>query len=221
MTLRALLCALALVLSAGGAAAQAAPGRADPLSDAPEQAITGLPYRSAASYDEALRVWQGVDELNAWIGAHFRYDMARAMLLSETQRQQGGSLPITAPARFFDAPNGVCVDLSRFGVETLRALAPQSKPSYLMIEFAPVTIQGNTLRRHWVASFERAGQLYFFADSKRPGHIAGPYASAAAYIADYARYRGREIVAHRVLPSYEKQRRAQAQRQSREDTASK
>jgi hypothetical protein len=44
-----------------------------------------------------------------------------------------------------------------------------------MIEFDPVSLAGNTLRRHWIASYERNGMRYFFADSKRPGHIAGPY----------------------------------------------
>jgi hypothetical protein len=83
-------------------------------------------------------------------------------------------LPIYQPHKFFAAPSGVCVDLSRFAVETLRHIDPDARASYLMIEFAPVTIGGNTLRRHWLASFTRDGKYYFFADSKRPGHIAGP-----------------------------------------------
>lgn len=207
-----LLAALCIALTA----CASTPERADPLSDAPERALAVAPYQAAASYDEALRVWRGAEDINAWIGARFRYDLARAMLLSETQRQQGNTLPITPPQEFFTAPSGVCVDLSRFAVETLRKLAPESKPDYVMIEFSPVGINGNTLRRHWVASFERDGQLYFFGDSKRPGHIAGPYASTAAYIGDYAQYRGREIVAHRVLPSYERQRRTLATRQERD-----
>jgi len=32
------------------------------------------------------------------------------------------------------------VDLARFAVETLRAVAPETKPRYLMIEFDPVTM---------------------------------------------------------------------------------
>lgn len=203
--------ALWACLGAGAAVSE----RADPLSDAPERVAAAAPFVDAANYADALRVWRGAEDVNAWIGARFGYDMSRAMLLSETQRQQGRGLAITAPADFFAAPRGVCVDLSRFGVETLRTLAPDSRPSYVMIEFSPVSINGNTLRRHWVTQFERDGRLYFFADSKRPGHIAGPYASTAEYIADYAQYRGREIVSHRVLASYEKQKRTLAVRQER------
>jgi hypothetical protein len=148
----------------------------------------------APSYAQALETWHTAEDVNAWISAKFEYDTERAMRLSETQRQANGRLPIHAPADFFAAPNGVCVDLSRFAVETLAAIAPGLRPRYVMIEFDPVTLRGNALRRHWVASFERDGKLYFFADSKRPGHIAGPYETTQAYIDDYARYRGRTIV---------------------------
>jgi hypothetical protein len=190
---------------------------ADPLSDAPEQ--RSLPAESlveAANYDEALARWRDADDVNAWIGARFQYDMQRALRLSETQRERGGRLPVHAPQAFFAQPNGVCVDLARFAVETLRRIDPESKPAYLMIEFDPVTIQGQVLRRHWVARFERAGQLYFFADSKRPGHLAGPYADTAAYIRDYAAYRGRGIVAFREMQSTDRQRRTLASKQVRD-----
>ena len=73
-----------------------------------------------------------------------------------------------------------------------------------MIEFDPVTIRGNALRRHWVASFARDGKLYFFADSKRPGYMAGPYETTQAFIADYARYRARTIVAFSERATYER-----------------
>jgi hypothetical protein len=76
-----------------------------------------------------------------------------------------------------------------------------------MIEFDPIEIAGNTLRRHWLVSFKRDGKSYFFADSKRPGHIAGPYKDAREFIHEYAQYRGRKIVAFREVESYQKQRR--------------
>ncbi len=208
------LCAFILACSVGTAAAQ----RADPLSDAPEARVAAAaPAIAVASYPEALARWRGADDVNAWIGAHFEYDMPRALLLSETQRARGGGLPIHAPEAFFAAPRGVCVDLSRFAVETLRRIDPASKPGYLMIEFAPLAIQGQVLRRHWVARFEQGGQYYYFADSKRPGHVAGPYADNAAYVRDYAVYRGREIVAVRDLASTEKQKRTLASKQRRDD----
>jgi hypothetical protein len=213
-TLRAL-CAFIVLCCAAVAAAQ----NADPASDAPEaRARPATPLREVASYSEAITRWRDADDINAWIGAHFEYDMQRALRLSETQRQRHGRLPIHAPDAFFAAPKGVCVDLSRFAVETLRRIDPASKPGYLMIEFAPASIQGQVLRRHWVARFERDGQFYFFADSKRPGHVAGPYADNAAYVKDYAAYRGRDIVAFRDMQSTEKTTRTLAVKQQRVDT---
>jgi hypothetical protein len=205
--------AVALACCLGAAVAQ----RADPASDAPEsRSLPTRPLVQADTYDEALTRWRSADDVNAWIGARFQYDMRRALQLSETQRERGGRLPIHAPDAFFAQPHGVCVDLSRFAVDTLRRIDPASKPVYLMIEFDPVAIQGQVLRRHWVARFERDGQLYFFADSKRPGHIAGPYADTAAYIRDYAAYRGRTIVAFREMESTDKQRRTLALKQPRD-----
>jgi len=183
---------------------------ADPQSDAPEPTFvagSSRPLVDAASYAEALARWRDAGDINAWIGARFRYDPARALRLSETQRQRNGTLPIAAPAAFFAQPHGVCVDLSRFGVETLRQLDPSAKARYLMIEFDPLVLSGQTLRRHWVAVYEAGGQLYVFADSKRPGHVDGPYASTAQFIAAYAAYRGRRIVAFQERDSFERQMR--------------
>jgi hypothetical protein len=212
------LCALIVLSSSFAVVAQ----NADPSSDAPEaRTLPATPLREAASYGEAIARWRDADDVNAWIGARFEYDMQRALRLSETQRMLRGRLPIHAPDAFFAVPKGVCVDLSRFAVETLRRIDPASNPGYLMIEFAPASIQGQVLRRHWVARFERRfegdTQFYFFADSKRPGHIAGPYADNAAYIKDYAVYRGREIVAFRDMQSTEKTTRTLAAKQQRDD----
>ena len=190
---------------------------ADPRSDAPEErvvAAAGVP--TPASYDAALRAWHGVDDVNAWIGASFRYDAARAMRLSESRRANT-RMDIHRPDDFYAVPSGVCVDLARFGVETLRAIDPSAKPVYVMIEFAPVVIAGNVLRRHWLVGIERDGRRYFFADSKRPGHLAGPYASTRAFLDDYMAYRGREIVSFRELPSYERTKRRLAAKQVRDD----
>jgi hypothetical protein len=157
-----------------------------------------------------LQVWRNADDMNAWIGARFDYDSSRATLLSETQRAKSGLLPIHTPEDFFAAPRGVCVDLARFAVDTLRVIDPQSEPSYLMIEFAPVSIAGNTLRLHWLAMYRRDEVYYFFADSKRPGHIAGPYADVGQFIREYAQYRGREVLSFRVAESYERSLRKKA-----------
>jgi hypothetical protein len=201
----------ASVAAAGFAACAATPDRADPRSDAPEARVqAATPRPDPASYQEALRTWRGADDINAWIGAKFEYDPSRAMLLSETQRERNGRVAIIAPRTFFEAPRGICVDLARFAVETLRIVDARAKPKYLMIEFDPAVIGGNVLRRHWVASFEHDGQLYFFADSKRPGHLAGPYRSTEQFVSEYARYRGRRIVSSRLVDSYERRIRALA-----------
>jgi hypothetical protein len=189
----------------------AVPFAADPASDAPESrpsatAAVGLPK----SYAEALGRWRGPEDVNAWIGARFEYDYERAARLSETQRDRVASVKIHEPDAFFAKPTGVCVDLARFAVETLRDVAPLSKPAYLMIEFDPVVISGNMLRRHWLAMFERGDEFYFFADSKRPGHVAGPYATVQQFIDEYAKYRGRGIVSYRSLDSHERKLKQRA-----------
>jgi hypothetical protein len=214
--MRILLAVVAVVAAASLGACSALPERADPLSDAPDaRASVGAAFVAPPSYDAALQRWRDAEDINAWIGARFEYDRARALQLSETQRSAGARLPIHPARAFYDAPQGVCVDLSRFAVETLRAIDPDARPAYVMIEFEPLRIAGNVLRRHWVASFQRDGARYFFADSKRPGHIAGPYRSTREFIDDYARYRGRSVVAFRELESFERKVRALAVRQDR------
>jgi hypothetical protein len=209
---------LCLPLLVGIAACTTLPGVADSASDVPDyQWRPTTPFKSAASYADAIQIWKTPEDINAWIGARFEYDMSRAMLLSETKRNQSPQLSIYQPQDLFVAPSGVCVDLSRFAVETLRAIDPGAQPNYLMIEFAPVTIAGNTLRMHWLASFKRDGKYYFFADSKRPGQIAGPYESAHEFIDEYARYRGREVIAFRELDSFQRKQRTMVVKQSREN----
>jgi hypothetical protein len=175
-------------------------------------AATGATVDPPASYAQALMAWRTPEDLSAWAGPRFRYDPVRAERLSETQRRVATPPAIAEPAAFFDTPTGVCVDLSRFAIETLRRIDPELRARYLMIEFEPVTLNGHTLRLHWIASFRRDGQLYFFADSERPGHIAGPYASAEAFVDDYAAYRARPVVRFLELDSLQRQPRTLATR---------
>ena len=209
---------LALVLLSFVAACGTVPWAADLASDAPQlQRLQIESFKDAASYQEALQVWRTPEDVNAWINAKFIYDMSRALALSETQRSKSGQLSIHQPHDFFASPSGVCVDLSRFAVETLRYIDPEVKPNYLMIEFAPVDIAGSTLRLHWLVSFKREGKYYVFADSKRPGHIAGPYTSTAEFIDEYAKYRRGQIIAFQELESYHRKQRTLATKQSREE----
>lgn len=207
----------AFALAVSTAAAQAPPA-AVALSDAPDPSfVRPRGHDGPATYAEALRTWASADDVNAWIGARFVYDSDRALALSESARAAGPAPAVTEPAAFHAHPRGVCVDLARFAVDTLRAVEPAVQPAYLMIEFAPVRVAGQVLRRHWMATFRRDDGHYFFADSKRPGHLAGPYASVEAFVTAYAAYRGRPVVAHRVLPSYARQARQSAQRALRVD----
>ncbi len=187
---------------------------AERLPDEPQQPRdSAVAFPAAGSYAEALAGWHTPEDISRWLAANFSYDAARAMNLSETQRAKQAAPPIYSPAELFENRTGVCVDLSRFAVETLSRIDPQSDPKYLMIEFEPVQIRGNTLRLHWLVSFKRGGKTWFFADSNRPGHVAGPYSDTAAFIADYEKYRGRKIVAFRELASYQKQQRKKALKQ--------
>lgn len=199
----------AFVLDAGATAAA-------PDGDAPDPAIVRpAAYAAPPSYADALRTWRNAEDVDAWIAARFEYDAGRAMRLSETQRAAEGRIAIHAPSDFYEHPSGVCVDLARFGVETLREIDPGARPAYLMIEFDPATIGGNVLRRHWIATFERDGKRWFFADSRRPGVLAGPYDDTAAFVADYARYRHRGVVAWRELDGWERRTRTLAERKPR------
>jgi len=161
------------------------------------------------AYERAVQAWKTPEDVNAWIAASFSYDRDRAIQLSATQREKDGTIAIHEPSAFFETGSGVCVDLARFGVETLRRVAPQSEPRYLMLVLEPAQIRGNTLRLHWLVSFRRDGKLYFFADSKRPGDIVGPYDDTQAFVASYA-YDGRKVISFREVETYEKTRRTPA-----------
>mgnify|MGYP000911957832 CR=1 FL=1 len=180
---------------------------ANSLPDEPAfECDLSTPYQGADSYRQALDLWKRAEDINTWIAGSFSYDKARAMKLSSNQRTKNGGMPVYTPSEVFESKSGVCVDLARFGVETLRIIDPNSDPKYLMIEFDPIQINGNTFRLHWLVSFKRDGMKYFFCDSKRPGYIAGPYNDMEEFIREYERYRDRKIVAHRELEAYQKQR---------------
>ena len=176
-------------------------------------AATPVPATFPSTYDEAVHAWHRVEDVNAWIGERFTYDGSRALALSESRRPDRGDSVIYEPAALYGDPHGVCVDLARFGYETTKTIVPGADPHYLMIEFEPVTFGGEVLRRHWLVIFSRGGNLYSFADSKRPGHIAGPFASLEDLIADDAQFRQRKIVSATVMDDFKmkvRQRRMRA-----------
>ena len=184
---------------------------ANSLPDEPEFGRDLSVHSQAAdSYNQALGIWKTAEDINKWVAIRFIYDTARAIKLSSNQRRKNNGISIYNPSEFFEIKAGVCVDLARFGVETLRIIDPNSDPKYLMIEFDPMQINRNAFRLHWLVSFKRDGVQYFFCDSKRPGYIAGPYKSTQIFISEYEQYRNRKIVAHRELESYKKQRKTQS-----------
>ena len=156
---------VAIALFAGFAGAQALP-------DAPEAA---QPCRGAAGQC-AEELWRGARGLERSRGhrALRRCDVRlRSLARARARRARGRAHAFDprsiAPEALYAKPEGVCIDLARFGVETLNRLDASFAARYLMLEFEPVVIDGRTLRRHWVASFRRDGKLWFFADSRRPG----------------------------------------------------
>ena len=186
---------------------------ANPLPDEPEFGRDrSVPYQAADSYNQALDIWKTAEDISKWVANSFIYDKARAIELSTNQRTKKKVISAYDPPQFFGRKAGVCVDLARFGVETLRRIDPNSNPKYLMIEFDPIQINGNTFRLHWIASFKRDGMKYFFCDSKHPGYIAGPYNSTQVFISKYEQYRDRKIVAHREVESYQKQKKSQSRK---------
>jgi hypothetical protein len=165
-----------------------------------------------ASYAEALARWKTPEDVAKFIDGAFAYDRERALALAETRNPHEVRPAIHTPEAMFASPRGVCIDLARFGVETLDRIDRSLQARYLMLEFEPVAIAGRTLRRHWIATFTRDGQRWFFADSRRPGHVAGPYPSTEAFVAQYATTSGRAIVAWRETDSFARRLRAAAQR---------
>jgi hypothetical protein len=187
----------------------AAPSAAQRLPDEPGVARTerSRPASTPARYADALATWKAPEDIAAFLDATFVYDRPRALALAESPGASARP-SIHSPEQLFAEPTGVCVDLARFGVESLNRIDARFRARYLMIEFEPVTVAGRTLRRHWVALFERDGATYAFADSYRPGHVAGPFRSVDDYVADYAGVRARPIVRFEERASFERRTRA-------------
>jgi hypothetical protein len=192
------------------------------LPDEPEfRRNLSEPYPIVDSYNQALGVWKSAGDINRWISGNFIYDKERAIKLSTDQRAKNKGISIYTPSDFFEIKAGICVDLARFGVETLRIVEPISYPKYLMIEFVPIQMDGATFRLHWLVSFLKDGMKYFFCDSKRPGFISGPYKNTKVFISEYEQYRGRKIVTYRELESYRKQRKSKSEKMKSQKSPNK
>lgn len=187
--------------------AQILDGQLKKLSDAATDSIVYQADASAPiSYKEALQKWKTVSDVNLWMKENFHYDMERAKQLSENSSKREKTA-IYSPAEFYQIKKGTCVDLSRFAVETINRLDTSKHVQYLMIEFEPIIIDSSIMKKHWVAVYQDSSNYYFWADSKRPGHTAGPYKMIDEFIADYQDFRDRKIVSWKILSSYEKKKK--------------
>lgn len=183
------------------------------LSDAPND-LTFQPSDTSnlTAYETALKQWKTIAEVNKWIKENFRYEIERAKQLAENsvEREKTG---IYSPSEFYQIKKGVCLDLSRFAVETTNLIDTSKHVQYLMIEFEPIIIDSSIIKKHWMAIYEDALGYYIFADSKRPGHIGGPYKNVDDFMVDYQTFRDRKIISWKVLASYKKKKMEKMVRQ--------
>jgi hypothetical protein len=143
--------------------------------------------------------------VNNWIKNNFRYSIERAKQLAENSSTRGKT-PIYSPVELYQIKEGVCIDISRFAVETINIIDTSKHVQFLMIEFEPIIIDSSILKKHWIAIYQDSSGYYLLADSKRPGHIAGPYKNVDDFIAEYQIFRDRKIISWKILPGYEKRK---------------
>ena len=165
-----------------------------------------LPYKSA------IQEWKTISDVSNWIQNNFRYSMERAKQLAENSSERE-RIDIYSPDQLYQAKKGVCIDLSRFAVETINIIDSSKHVQYLMIEFEPIIIDSSVLKKHWMAVYHDSIGYYFLADSKRPGYIAGPHKNIDDFIFEYQTFRDRKIVSWKVLLSYGKKRKKMQQKQ--------
>ncbi len=177
------------------------------LSDAPADSLQRTTNLSTISYEAALKKWKKVSDVNEWIKAHFSYSLERAKELAENSPGREKT-DIYLPAELYQSGKGVCIDVSRFAVETMRTIDPSSDVNYLLIEFEPINIDGFIIKKHWLAVSKDSTGYHVFADSKRPGYMAGPYQQLEEFIIPYQQYRERKIISWKLLPSYQKKKKA-------------
>ena len=186
--------------------AQSLNGQLKKLSDAADDSSLQRPDTSnITSYEAASKQWKTVAEVNQWIKENFRYSVERAKQLAENSAAREKT-PIYTPTELYRLKKGVCIDLSRFAVETVNRMDTSKHVQYLMIEFEPILIDSSIIKKHWMAAYRDSSGYFLFADSKRPGHIAGPYTDIEDFIAEYQTFRDRKTVSWKLLPSYEKKK---------------
>jgi hypothetical protein len=89
------------------------------------------------SYETALKQWKTITDVNNWIKENFRYSMERAKQLAENSLIREKT-SIYTPIELYQTRKGVCIDLSRFAIETINIIDTAKHVQYLMIEFEPI-----------------------------------------------------------------------------------
>lgn len=155
------------------------------------------------NYTVGISGWSTIKDVHKWIKDNFEYDLDRAMLLANNKKSNSNTA-IHTPNEFWTIKKGTCIDLSRFAYETTKLINNSIKINYLKIQFEPLNYNGSKFIYHWLISVEKEDQFFFFADSKRPHIIDGPYASVRDFINAYEKFRQRKIVSYKLLDSYQK-----------------
>ncbi len=165
-----------------------------------------------------LKKWKKVSDVNEWIKAHFSYSLERAKELAENSPGREKTA-IYLPAELYQSGKGVCIDVSRFAVETMRTIDPSSDVNYLLIEFEPINIDGFIIKKHWLAVSKDSTGYHVFADSKRPGYMAGPYQQLEEFIVALPAIQGKKdhfLEAAAQLSKKEKGKSAQSPKPTHE-----
>jgi len=158
------------------------------------------------SYEVMIKTWQTVYDVNNWIARNFRYDMQRAMQLASNSDAREKTR-IYNPEELYNTKKGACIDLVRFAYETIKSIDSTIYLKYLIIEFEPLQMSDRIFRRHWLVIYRENNHLYLMADTKRPGHISGPYTDISNFINQYEQYRERRILSYKLTDTYKKKRK--------------
>ena len=94
------------------------------------------------------------------------------------------------------------IELTPVRYKSLRAIELESAPKYGKITFAPTYVHSCLFQKHWLATFIRGGLHYFFADTKRPGLIAGPFKLPEHFVVEYEQFHQRQVLSFRLLSSH-------------------
>src|SRR5687768_11302526 len=120
-------------------------------------------FSNQISYDTALQKWKTIHDVNDWIKENFRYSMERARQLAENSSTRE-KVRIFTPIELYQINKGVCIDLSRFAVETINIIDSSKHVQYLMIEFEPIVIDSSILKKHWMAIYQDSSGYHLLAD---------------------------------------------------------